>query len=64
MLIDEQAREIPADAALHLMVGLVAKHRAGQGRIVHPGERVARRGTDRGARTASTSSARASPRPA
>jgi mannose-1-phosphate guanylyltransferase/phosphomannomutase len=45
VLIDEQAREIPADAALHLMVGLVGKHRAGQGRIVIPANvsRVAER---------------------
>jgi len=45
VLIDELAREIPADAALHLMVGLVAKHRRGQGRIVIPANvsRVAER---------------------
>jgi mannose-1-phosphate guanylyltransferase / phosphomannomutase len=45
VLIDEQAREIPADAALHLMVGLVAKHRGGEGRIVIPANvsRVAER---------------------
>ena len=45
VLIDEQAREIPADAALHLMIGLVGKHRAGQGRIVIPANvsRVAER---------------------
>jgi mannose-1-phosphate guanylyltransferase/phosphomannomutase len=45
VLIDEQAREIPADAALHLMVGLVAKHRKGEGRIVIPANvsRVAER---------------------
>ncbi len=45
VLIDEQAREIPADAALHLMIGLVAKHLAGQGRIVIPANvsRVAER---------------------
>ena len=45
VLIDEQAREIPADAALHLMTGLVAKHRKEQGRIVIPANvsRVAER---------------------
>jgi mannose-1-phosphate guanylyltransferase/phosphomannomutase len=36
VLIDEQAREIPADTALHLLVGLVAKHRPDSGRIVIP----------------------------
>jgi mannose-1-phosphate guanylyltransferase/phosphomannomutase len=45
VLIDEQAREIPADAALHLMIGLVAKHRREQGRLVIPANvsRVAER---------------------
>jgi len=45
VLIDEQAREIPADTALHLMTGLVAKHRKEQGRIVIPANvsRVAER---------------------
>jgi mannose-1-phosphate guanylyltransferase / phosphomannomutase len=36
ILIDELAREIPPDAALYLLVGLVAKHYAGRGRIVLP----------------------------
>jgi mannose-1-phosphate guanylyltransferase / phosphomannomutase len=35
ILIDEQAREIPADTALYLLVGLVSKHFAGE-RIVLP----------------------------
>ena len=45
MLIDEQAHEIPPDTALHLLIGLVAKHRAGEGRIVIPANvsRVAER---------------------
>ena len=45
VLIDEQAREIPPDTALHLLIGLVAKHRAGEGRIVIPANvsRVAER---------------------
>jgi mannose-1-phosphate guanylyltransferase/phosphomannomutase len=45
VLIDEQAREIPADAALHLMIGLVAKHRREEGRLVIPANvsRVAER---------------------
>ena len=47
VLIDELAREIPPDIALHLLIGLVAKHRAGTGRIVIPGQRLARRGADR-----------------
>jgi mannose-1-phosphate guanylyltransferase/phosphomannomutase len=45
VLIDELAREIPPDVALHLMVGLVAKHFGDQGRIVIPANvsRVAER---------------------
>jgi mannose-1-phosphate guanylyltransferase/phosphomannomutase len=45
VLIDEAAREIPPDIALHLLIGLVAKHRAGEGRIVIPANvsRVAER---------------------
>jgi len=45
VLIDEQAREIPADTALHLLTGLVAQHRKEQGRIVIPANvsRVAER---------------------
>ena len=43
IMIDEQAREIPPDIALHLLIGLVAKHRGG--RIVIPANvsRVAER---------------------
>ena len=47
MLIDEQAREIPADAALHLLLGLVAKHAGRAGPDRDPAQRVARRGADR-----------------
>src|SRR4029078_10055541 len=36
VLIDDQGREIPADTALHLLIGLVAKHQGGAGRIVIP----------------------------
>ncbi len=36
ILIDEQAREIPPETALYLLVGLVAKHYAGRGKIVLP----------------------------
>ena len=45
VLIDEQAREIPPDTTLHLLIGLVAKHHAGEGRIVIPANvsRVAER---------------------
>jgi mannose-1-phosphate guanylyltransferase/phosphomannomutase len=45
VLIDERAREIPPDTALHLLIGLVAKHHAGEGRIVIPANvsRVAER---------------------
>jgi len=45
VLVDEQAREIAPDTALHLLIGLVAKHRAGDGRIVIPANvsRVAER---------------------
>jgi mannose-1-phosphate guanylyltransferase / phosphomannomutase len=45
VLIDERARELPPDAALHLLIGLVAKHRRGRGRIVIPANvsRVAER---------------------
>jgi len=45
VLIDELGREIPPDIALHLLIGLVAKHRAGAGRIVIPANvsRVAER---------------------
>jgi mannose-1-phosphate guanylyltransferase/phosphomannomutase len=45
VLVDEQAREIPSDTALHLLIGLVAKHHAGKGRIVIPANvsRVAER---------------------
>ena len=45
VLIDEQAREIAPETALHLLIGLVAKHSAGTGRIVIPANvsRVAER---------------------
>jgi mannose-1-phosphate guanylyltransferase/phosphomannomutase len=36
ILIDELAHEIPPDTALYLLVGLVAKHYAGRGKIVLP----------------------------
>jgi mannose-1-phosphate guanylyltransferase / phosphomannomutase len=36
ILIDELAREIPPDTSLYLLVGLVAKHYAGRGKIVLP----------------------------
>src|SRR5439155_18022851 len=36
ILIDELAREIAPDAALYLLVALVSKHYAGQGKIVLP----------------------------
>jgi mannose-1-phosphate guanylyltransferase/phosphomannomutase len=36
ILIDELAREIPPETALYLLVGLVAKHYAGRGKIVLP----------------------------
>ena len=36
ILIDERAREIPLDSALYLLVGLVAKHYTGLGKVVLP----------------------------
>jgi mannose-1-phosphate guanylyltransferase / phosphomannomutase len=36
ILIDELAREVPPETALYLIVGLVAKHYAGRGKIVLP----------------------------
>ena len=45
VLIDELRARDPADTALHLLIGLVAKHHAGAGRIVIPANvsRVAER---------------------
>ena len=45
VLIDEQGREIAPETALHLLIGLVAKHSDGAGRIVIPANvsRVAER---------------------